>query len=112
MIRGSLSYKAKAKKIFDKVQKEKRPNLLEEEGQEVLKAYGLPLPSSALATSEAEAVKIAKKIGYPVVMKIASPQIIHKSDAGGVKVNLKNDNEVKSAFKEIISNAKIHTLWL
>ena len=98
--------KAKAKKIFDKVKKEKRPNLLEEEGQEVLKAYGLPLPSSALATNEAEAVKIAKKIGYPVVMKIASPQIIHKSDAGGVKVNLTSDAEIKSAFKTIIKNAK------
>ena len=98
--------KAKAKKIFDKVKKEKRPNLLEEEGQEVLKAYGLPLPSSALATNEKEAIKIAKKIGYPVVMKIASPQIIHKSDAGGVKVNLTNDAEIKSAFKTIIQNAK------
>ena len=74
-----------------------------------MKAYGLPLPSSALATSEAEAVKIAKKIGYPVVMKIASPQIIHKSDAGGVKVNLTNDAEIKAAFKTIIKNAKIMT---
>jgi 4-hydroxybutyryl-CoA synthetase (ADP-forming) len=99
--------KAKAKKIFDKVKKEKRPNLLEEEGQEVLKAYGLPLPQSALAKNEAEAIKIAKKIGYPVVMKIASPQIIHKSDAGGVKVNLNNDAEIKSAFKTIIKNAKM-----
>ena len=98
--------KAKAKKIFDKVKKEKRPNLLEEEGQEVLKAYGLPLPNSALATTEAEAIKIANKIGYPVVMKIASPQIIHKSDAGGVKVNLTNDSEIKKAFKTIIKNAK------
>ncbi|MFZ8908219.1 MAG: 4-hydroxybutyrate--CoA ligase [Nitrosopumilaceae archaeon] len=98
--------KAKAKKIFDKVKKEKRPNLLEEEGQEVLKAYGLPLPTSALAKDEAEAVKIANKIGYPVVMKIASPQIIHKSDAGGVKVNLTNDKEVKDAFKKIVKNAK------
>ena len=98
--------KAKAKKIFDKVKKEKRPNLLEEEGQEVLKAYGLPLPTSALAKTDAEAVKIAKKIGYPVVMKIASPQIIHKSDAGGVKVNLTNDKEIKEAFKTIIKNAK------
>ena len=79
---------------------------MEEEGQEVLKAYGLPLPKSALATSEAEAVKTAKKIGYPVVMKIASPQIIHKSDAGGVKVNLTNDAEIKSAFKTILKNAK------
>jgi 4-hydroxybutyryl-CoA synthetase (ADP-forming) len=98
--------KAKAKKIFDKVKKEKRPNLLEEEGQEVLKAYGLPLPTSALAKTDAEAVKIANKIGYPVVMKIASPQIIHKSDAGGVKVNLTNDKEIKEAFKTIIKNAK------
>ena len=98
--------KAAAKKIFDRVKKEKRPNLLEEEGQEVLRAYGLPLPKSTLAKNEAEAVKAAKKIGYPVVMKIASPQIIHKSDAGGVKVNLSNDSEVKDAFKEIIKNAK------
>ena len=98
--------KEKVKKIFDQAKKEKRPNLLEEEGQEILKAYGLPLPSSALATTEAEAVKIAKKIGYPVVMKIASPQIIHKSDAGGVKVNLTNDAEIKAAFKTIIKNAK------
>ncbi|MGD2106644.1 MAG: acetate--CoA ligase family protein [Nitrosopumilaceae archaeon] len=98
--------KATAKKIFDKVKKEKRPNLLEEEGQQVLKAYGLPLPTSALAKNENDAVKIANKIGYPVVMKIASPQIIHKSDAGGVKVNLTNDREVKDAFKKIIKNAK------
>jgi 4-hydroxybutyryl-CoA synthetase (ADP-forming) len=98
--------KLKAKKIFDKVKKEKRPNLLEEEGQQVLKAYGLPLPQSALAKTEADAIKIAKQIGYPVVMKIASPQIIHKSDAGGVKINLTNDSEIKTAFKTIITNAK------
>ncbi len=98
--------KAKAQKIFDKAKSEKRPNLLEEEGQEVLKAYGLPLPKSTIATSEAKAVKAAKKIGYPVVMKIASPQIIHKSDAGGVMINLTNDVEVKVAFKTILKNAK------
>jgi len=98
--------KAKAKKIFDNVKKEGRPNLLEEEGQEVLKAYGFPLPKSQLAKNESEAAKIAKKIGFPVVLKIASPQIVHKSDAGGVKVNLTNETEVKSAFKQIISNAK------
>ena len=97
---------AQAKKVFEKVKKEKRPNLLEEEGQEVLRAYGFPLPHSSLAKNENEAVKIAKKIGYPVVMKIASPQIIHKSDAGGVKVNLTNDKEVKAAFNEIVKNAK------
>jgi len=98
--------KAKAKTIFDKVKREGRPNLLEEEGQEVLRAYGFPLPKSTLAKTENDAGKIAKKIGYPVVMKITSPQIIHKSDAGGVKVNLKNDKEVKAAFKTIVTNAK------
>jgi len=98
--------KQKAEKIFAKVKKGGRPNLLEEEGHEILKAYGLPLPESGLAKNENEAVKLAKKIGYPVVLKIVSPQIIHKSDAGGVKVNLKNDSEVKKAFNEIITNAK------
>ena len=98
--------KAKAKRVFDKVKRDGRPNLLEEEGQEILRAYGFPLPKSSLAKNENEAAKIAKKIGYPVVMKIASPQIIHKSDAGGVQVNLTNDNEVKTAFKEIVKNAK------
>ncbi len=97
--------RAQAQKIFDRVRSEGRTSLLEEEGQKILKAYGLPLPKSALATSEAKAVEIAKKIGYPVVMKIASPQIIHKSDAGGVMVNLTSDAEIKSAFKTITRNA-------
>ena len=98
--------KSRASKIFDAVKKENRKNLLEEEGQEVLKAYGLPLPKSMLAKDAKEAVRVAKKIGYPVVMKIASPQIIHKSDAGGVKVNLTSDVEVRSAFKTILYNAR------
>lgn len=98
--------KAKAQKILEKAKSEKRPSLLEEEGQQVLKAYGLPLPKSMLAASEAEALRAAKKIGYPVVMKIASPQIIHKSDAGGVMVNLTSDAQVRAAFRTIIKNAK------
>jgi len=98
--------KKKVEKIFANVISEGRQNLLEEEGQEVLRAYGFPVPKSILATKEKEAIKAAKKIGYPIVMKIASPQIIHKSDAGGVKVGLKTSQEVKSAFKEIIKNAK------
>lgn len=98
--------KKKVGQIFAKVRAEGRKNLLEEEGQEVLKAYGVPLPKSILATKDREAVSAAKKIGHPVVMKIASPQIIHKSDAGGVKVGLKTPQEVKKAFREIIKNAK------
>jgi len=71
-----------------------------------LNAYGFPLPKSILAKSEDDATKTANKIGYPVVMKIASPQIVHKSDAGGVKVNLTNDEEIRNAFKEIVESAK------
>ena len=98
--------KDKVKKILDTARKEKRNALLEEEGQEILRAYGFPLPSSKLAKTKKEAVTVSKKIGYPVVLKIASPQIIHKSDAGGVKVNLQNAKDVENAFDTIIKNAK------
>jgi len=98
--------KEKASKVFDKVKEEGRTNLLEEEGLEILSAYGFPLPKSILAKTEDEAVEAANNIGYPTVMKIASPQIVHKSDAGGVKVNLSSDEEVRDAFKVIVDNAK------
>ena len=98
--------KDKVKKILDNAKKEKRNALLEEEGQEILRAYGFPLPASKLAKTKKEAVTASKKIGYPVVLKIASPQIIHKSDAGGVKVNLQNAKDVENAFDTIIKNAK------
>jgi 4-hydroxybutyryl-CoA synthetase (ADP-forming) len=98
--------KAVVRKVFDSVRAQKRTNLLEEEGQEVLRAYGFPLPQSILAKTADEAVKAAKKIKFPVVMKIASPQIIHKSDAGGVKVGIADEKQVKDAFDTIIKNAK------
>jgi 4-hydroxybutyryl-CoA synthetase (ADP-forming) len=94
------------KEVFDNAKKQNRSHLIEEEGYEVLKAYGFPVPKSILARDENECVKAAQEIGYPVVMKIASPDIIHKSDAGGVKVNLANEQEVRNAFNSIISNAK------
>ena len=98
--------KDKAQSIFDKVKSEGRTNLLEDEGREILYAYGFPLPQSVVATTEEEAVAAANKIGYPIVMKISSPQIVHKSDAGGVKVNLTNDEETRDGFKTIMDNAK------
>jgi len=98
--------KNKAKSVFDKVKSEGRTNLLEDEGREILDAYGFPLPNSALAATEDEAVDAANRVGYPIVMKIASPQIVHKSDAGGVKVNLTNNDEVRNGFKTIMENAK------
>lgn len=92
--------------IFEGARKQGRNNLLEEEGYEVLKAYGFPTPKSVLGATEDECVKAAKEIGYPVVMKIASPDIIHKSDAGGVRVGIKSDDELRAAFRSIIENAK------
>ncbi len=97
---------AKVRTIFENVRKQGRGNLLEEEGYEVLKAYGFPTPKNILGATEEECLNAAKEIGYPVVMKIASPDIIHKSDAGGVKVGIKNDDELRSAFRAILDGAK------
>ncbi|MCE2498569.1 MAG: acetate--CoA ligase family protein [Nitrosopumilaceae archaeon] len=98
--------KPAVRRIIDGARSQGRSALLEDEGRDVLQAYGLPLPESVLATSASRAVSAASKIGYPVVMKISSPQIIHKSDAGGVMVNLKSAAEVRSAFDTIMSNAR------
>jgi 4-hydroxybutyrate---CoA ligase (ADP-forming) len=96
----------KVKTVFYNVRKAGRINLLEEEGYEVLAAYGFPTPKNILVTSEEQCIRAANEIGYPVVLKIASPDIIHKSDAGGVKVGLNNNDEVQSAFRSIIENAR------
>jgi 4-hydroxybutyryl-CoA synthetase (ADP-forming) len=97
---------AKVKSIFENVRKNGRNNLLEEEGYEVLEAYGFPTPKSILCTTEQECIDAAKQIGYPLVMKIVSPDIIHKSDAGGVKVGIKTDDELKNSFRTITENAQ------
>jgi 4-hydroxybutyryl-CoA synthetase (ADP-forming) len=98
--------KEKVRSIFDNVRRQGRANLLEEEGYEVLRAYGFPTPKSILAATEEEGVRAGNEIGYPVVMKIASPDIIHKSDAGGVKVGVKTDEELRASFRSIMENAK------
>jgi acyl-CoA synthetase (NDP forming) len=96
----------KVKGIFDNVRREGRSNLLEEEGYEILHAYGFQTPKSYLAKTEDECVEAAKSIGYPLVMKVVSPQIIHKSDAGGVKIGLKNEQEIRKSFNDIIGNIR------
>jgi 4-hydroxybutyryl-CoA synthetase (ADP-forming) len=96
---------AKVKSIFESVRKSGRNNLLEEEGYEVLEAYGFPTPKSILCTTEQECINAARQIGYPLVMKIVSPDIIHKSDAGGVKVGIKTEDELRNSFKTVTENA-------
>ncbi|MCG8563657.1 MAG: acetate--CoA ligase family protein [Desulfobacterales bacterium] len=85
---------------------EGRHVLGELDGNEILKCYGFNTIPMALAKSREEAVEIAREIGYPVVMKIVSPQILHKSDAGGVKVRLADDQAVGDAFDRIMANAE------
>lgn len=87
-------------------EKRNEPEIVEFEAQEVLKAYGLPTPETVLARSSDEAVAAAEEMGYPVVLKIASPHISHKSDVGGVVVNLRDAGEVMAAFKDITSRAQ------
>jgi 4-hydroxybutyryl-CoA synthetase (ADP-forming) len=98
--------KSKVRQVFDEVRAQSRTTLLEEEGYKVLEAYGFSIPKKHLAQNEEECIRAVQEIGYPVVMKIASPEIVHKSDAGGVKIGLKNEDEIRQAFRTIISNAK------
>ncbi len=94
--------------IFDKVKKEKRKFLLEPEAKTVCLKCGIPVTNFKVAKNEAEAVKFAEEIGYPVVLKIVSPDIIHKSDVGGVVVGLKDAQAVQNAYKQILKNVKKH----
>ncbi|SFE53401.1 acetate--CoA ligase family protein [Alteribacillus iranensis] len=80
--------------------------LTERESQELLKSYGVPIAEKQLATSGREAVDYANAIGYPVVMKVESSDVPHKSDAGGVKLNLKNSEEVMQAFEAIMTSVQ------
>jgi acetyltransferase len=80
--------------------------LSEFEAKKILNGYGIPITREALATSADMAVEAARKIGYPVALKIQSPQIAHKTEAGGIKLNVVNDAEVRAGFKEVMDNAK------
>lgn len=93
-------------KIFDETMKTDHKVITEDVSKSILKSYGVKVPPYALAKTAAEAVKASKKIGFPLVMKIVSPQILHKTDAGGVKVDVANAKEVKTVFNQILKNVK------
>jgi acyl-CoA synthetase (NDP forming) len=93
-------------KIINQAKKEGRKALLENEAKTICIEYGIPVNKFSLAKNEKEAEAQANQIGYPIVLKIVSPDIIHKSDAGGVLLNLKTTTEVSIAYKKIIENAK------
>ena len=95
-----------ASKIIDEVSKKGRTILTEVESKQLLKEVGIDTTEIRLALSEDEAISISQEIGFPVVLKIASPDISHKSDAGGVKVGLTSREEVAKAYKEIMASVK------
>lgn len=91
-------------KIIANAKGEGRYKLLEHEAYDVLRVFGLPVPKAGLAKSAEEAVRLSESIGYPVVLKVVSPDIVHKSDVGGVIVGLNNSSEVREAFNKIFKN--------
>ncbi|MBS3921800.1 MAG: acetate--CoA ligase family protein [Nitrosarchaeum sp.] len=88
-------------KVFEEVIQTSHKVITEESSKSILKTYGVKIPPFALVTTAEDAVKQAKKIGFPLVMKVVSPQILHKTDVGGVKVGLDNVNDVKKTFKDM-----------
>ncbi|MBN2228793.1 MAG: acetate--CoA ligase family protein [Candidatus Thorarchaeota archaeon] len=100
--------KKKVEKIISDVRKDNRRVLLGNEAHAIAEAYDIPVAKIRLATSSEEAKNLAEELGYPVVLKIASPDIVHKSDIGGIKVGLKTPEEVEAAFLQILDNAKKH----
>jgi acetyl coenzyme A synthetase (ADP forming)-like protein len=97
---------AAAKQVFDQARAEDRLTIGDAESRQVLQAYGLRIPSSEIADTPDKAVMIAGKIGYPVVLKIASPDILHKTDIGGVKVGLQSASDVRDAFELMVYRAQ------
>ncbi|MBM3182451.1 MAG: acetyl-CoA synthetase [Chloroflexi bacterium] len=95
-------------KIFSQARKEKRTLLTEIESKELLKEAGIPVVEAKLAKTKAEAMALSKKIGFPVALKIISPDVTHKSDIGGVKLGLKNAAQVGKAYSEILAAVKKH----
>ena len=101
------SSKASARNVLEKALKDVRGAALDEVASKaLLKAYGIPVSQEAIVQTAADAVKIAKKIGFPVVAKVVSADILHKSDIGGVVLNLNNAAEVKKAFNDITAQVK------
>src|SRR3954471_23399734 len=98
--------KQKVRQILDGVKSAGRDSLTAPEGKLICDAYGISVPQEGVATSAPDAQKLAASMGFPVVMKIVSPDILHKTEAGGVLVGVKSADEAKSGYDTILANAK------
>jgi acyl-CoA synthetase (NDP forming) len=94
------------KNILERARAERRVALSAADCAELCRAYEIPIPAQALASSESEAVRVAAEIGYPVALKISSPEIQHKTEVGGVALNLGDASAVEAAFKSLIARGK------
>jgi acetyl coenzyme A synthetase (ADP forming)-like protein len=99
---------AAVRQVLDTVRAEGRTALSAPEAKRVCDAYGIAVPQEGLATSAEEAVSVAEEIGYPVVLKVVSPDILHKTEAKGVLVGLGTADEVSSGYDSIVENAKAY----
>ncbi|MEJ1161854.1 acetate--CoA ligase family protein [Prosthecomicrobium sp. N25] len=99
---------AAVRQVLDRVKAEGRDALTAPEGKLVCDAYGIAVPKEGVAKSGAEAVALADGMGYPVVLKIVSPDILHKTEAGGVLVGVKSADEVRAGYDKILANAKAY----
>jgi acetyltransferase len=97
---------AAAREVIAEARADGRSALTECESKKVFAAYDLPIATTNLATTEIEAIDMAREIGFPIVMKIASPDILHKTDAGGVVVNIKDETAARNAYNQILENAR------
>jgi len=97
-----------ARMLIETVLAERRKVLSEMESKSLLAAFRIPVASTVVARSPSEALLLAQQLGFPIAMKINSPDITHKSDAGGVRLNLMNAQAVRAAYNEIIANVKRH----
>ena len=98
--------KAVVRKVLDKAKGEGRTSLTAPEGKLVCDAYGIAVPKEGVASSAKDAAKLAQGMGFPVVMKIVSPDILHKTEAGGVVVGVKSAAEAEAAYETILGNAR------
>ena len=94
--------------IFEEARKGGRTYLLEPEAKMICMEYGIPVTRFRVAKTREEALRFAEEIGYPVVLKIVSPDVIHKFDVGGVILNLKSAKNVQDAYDKILTNVKKH----
>src|SRR5499433_803658 len=98
--------KTAVRKILDQAKAASRNSLTAPEAKGICEAYGTAIPKEGVAANGAEAAKLASSIGFPVVMKIVSPQILHKTEAGGVVVGVKSAAEAEQAFATIVASAR------